>query len=75
MSYMSILMKKKNMSYVSKVNKKNTLFKENNNKIPYVSEVIKFSKKKKKKKKKGLGTYVVCCMHGQRILRYPLGTF
>ena len=33
---------------MSNVNKKNILFKENNNKIPYVSEVIKFLKKKKK---------------------------
>ena len=45
MSYISkeknILMKKKTMSYVSKVNKKNTLLKENNNKMSYVSEVIK----------------------------------
>ena len=49
MSYISkeknILMKKKTMSYVSKVNKKNTLLKESNNKKPYVSEVIKVSQK------------------------------
>ena len=29
------------MSYVSKVNKKNTLLKENNNKMSYMSEAIK----------------------------------
>ena len=32
---------------MSKLNKKNTLLKENNNKMSYVSEVIKFSHKKK----------------------------
>ena len=31
------------MSYVNKVNKKNTLLKENNNKMSYVSKVIKVS--------------------------------
>ena len=31
---------------MSKVKKKNTLLKENNNKMPYVSEVIKISKKR-----------------------------
>ena len=36
------------MSYVSKVNKKNTLLKENNNKMSYVSEVILKKKLKKK---------------------------
>ena len=45
MSYISkekkILMKKKTMSYVSKVNKKNTLLKENNNEMLYESEVVK----------------------------------
>ena len=52
---MTILMKKKTLSYVSKVNMKNTLLKENNNKMSYVSEVIKFSHKKKNEviKKKG----------------------
>ena len=44
---MKILMKKKVMSCVSKVNKKNTLLKESNNKKPYASEVIKVSQKKK----------------------------
>ena len=44
MPYMSILMKKKSMSYGNKVNKKKTLLlKENNNKMSYVSEVIKVS--------------------------------
>ena len=38
-------MKKKVMSCVSKVNKKNTLLKESNNKKPYVSEVIKVYQK------------------------------
>ena len=41
---------------MSKLNKKNTLLKENNNKMSYVSEVIKFSHKKKNeviKKKRG----------------------
>ena len=33
--------KKKTILYVSKVNKKNTLLKENNYKMSYVSEVIK----------------------------------
>ena len=37
----NILMKKKTMSYVSRVNKKNTLLKENNNKMLYESEVVK----------------------------------
>ena len=32
--------KKKIMSYVTKINKKNTLFNENYNKISYVSEKI-----------------------------------
>ena len=45
MSYISkekkILMKKKTMSYVSKVNKKNTLLKENYNEMLYESEVVK----------------------------------
>ena len=40
---MSILRKRKSMSYVNKVNKKNTLLKENNNKMSYVSKVIKVS--------------------------------
>ena len=43
MPYMSILRKRKSMSYVNKVNKKNTLLKENNNKMSYVSKVIKVS--------------------------------
>ena len=33
--------KKKTMSYVSKVNKKNTFLMENNNKMLYASKVIK----------------------------------
>jgi len=41
MSKKKILMKKKTMSDVSKGYKKNTLFKENNNKISYVIEVKK----------------------------------
>ena len=35
------------MSYVSKVNKKNRLLKENNNKMLYMSEAIKKRFKKK----------------------------
>ena len=38
---MKILMKKKVMSCVSKVNKKNTFLMENNNKMLYMSKVIK----------------------------------
>ena len=40
--------KKKTMLYVSKVNKKKKTFFLNNNKIPYVSEVIKNKGLKKK---------------------------
>ena len=45
MSYISkekiYINEEKTMSYVSKVNKKNTLLKQNNNEMSYVSEVIK----------------------------------
>ena len=45
MSYISkekiYINEEKTMSYVSKVNKKNTSLKQNNNEMSYVSEVIK----------------------------------
>ena len=45
---------------MSNINKKNTLLKENNNKIPYVSEVIKFLKKKKGEVNKKYGSRNLC---------------
>ena len=47
--------KKKTMSDVSKGYKKNTLFKENNNKISYVIEV--------KKKKNGFRKKIMICLN------------
>lgn len=50
-------MKKKTMSEVSKGNNKNTLLKENKNKISYVIEVKKKRKKGFRKKYNDLFTY------------------
>lgn len=50
-------MKKKTMSEVSKGNNKNTLLKENKNKISYVIEV------KKKRRRRVLGKNIMICLH------------